>query len=149
MEKLLITLIAYPSAPKDLFDKGTELIKNFVSSELFEFTSSNPDIIFVLSGGSEFNASKLINPEKCTLILGFNENNSFAAAVEIKAYCNQQGINALLINAYKEEIEEYFKLMYLYKNAIKKIKEYKLGLIGEVSEWLIASNVDSRLLKGL
>jgi len=91
-------------------------------------------------------AIRLIDKSKHTLILGIDEGNSYAAATEIKAYCNQNKIKSTLLSVREQELVGTLKMYHSFKNAIARIKTYKLGLIGEISEWLIASKVEGALL---
>jgi L-fucose isomerase-like protein len=148
MANILINYIAYPSASEDIFKRGEKILHEKLPDLSFETSKSNPDILFILTGGSEYEAKNVLDGSTFVLILAMNENNSYAAATEIKAYCNQNNIGSILLNIDTEEnlsrlIEYYLRS----QQAIQKIKQYKLGLLGNISNWLIASDIQSNVLK--
>ncbi len=143
-----IALIAYPEAPKKLIDRGEKILHEKINKLDFEIVDENPDALFVVSGGSEMQAKKLLTAKENVIILAMTENNSYAAASEIKAYCNHVGINSILMNLDTEshpdrKIRNYTQAINAYTN----IKDYKVGLIGNISEWLINSTIDDDILK--
>jgi L-fucose isomerase-like protein len=147
MNKLKIGFIAFPGASKDVFKRGEEILKNKVQNIEFELEGKNPDAIFIITGGSENQAKKLLKGNKRILLLAITENNSYAASSEIKAYCNQNKIDSVLYNIdVEKDLETKLNYFITCTNALKKISSYKIGLIGEVSEWLISSNIDQSLL---
>jgi len=147
MNKLKINLIAFPDAPKDIIVRGEEILRNKLTDFDIEINNQNPDALFIITGGSESKAKSILIEKKQILILAITESNSYAAASEIKAYCNQNQINSVLYNI-DNETNLANKLSYYLKStkALNKLKKYKIGLIGEVSEWLIASNIEKNLL---
>jgi len=148
MSKLSLTYIAFPSASEDIYLRGKELLKKILPDITIDNSSSNPDCLFILTGGSEFKAKNLIDNMSHVLILALDENNSFAAATEIKAYCNQKKIKSVLINLDSDQNPSVKVENYICSNkAISKIKNYTIGLIGNISEWLIASDIPSSILK--
>lgn len=147
MSKLKINLIAFPDAPKELILKGEEILKNKFQNIDFEIGNSNPDALFILSGGSENQAKNILKNQKRILILAMSENNSYAAATEIKAFCNQNHIDSVIYNINQEEdIAAQINSYHTCITALNEISKYKIGLIGEVSEWLIASDIHADIL---
>ena len=147
MDKLKISLIAFPDAPEEIIKRGKEILNNKLPKFDIEITSQNPDVIFIITGGSENQVKNLLNGSKRILILAMTENNSYAAASEIKAYCNQNNINSILYNVdYEQDIQSKLAQYYKCNQALNNIASYKIGLIGEVSNWLIASDIDKKLL---
>lgn len=147
MNKLKINLIAFPAAPKEIIIRGEEILRTKLAEFDIEITDQNFDAFFIITGGSENQTKNLLKGKKQILILAMTESNSYAAASEIKAYCNQNQINSVLYNI---DNETYLadKLSYYLKSsqALNKLKDYKIGLIGEVSEWLIASDIENNVL---
>jgi len=148
MSKLSLTYIAFPSASEETYLRGEKLFKKILPDISIDNSTTNPDCLFILTGGSEFKAKNLIDNMSHVLILALDENNSFAAATEIKAYCNQKKIKSVLINLDSDQnpsvkVENYIRSI----KAISKIKNYTIGLIGNISEWLIASDIPSSILK--
>jgi L-fucose isomerase-like protein len=147
MNKLKINLIAFPAAPNEIIIRGEEVLRTKLAEFDIEITDQNFDALFVITGGSENQAKNLLKGKKQILILAMTESNSYAAASEIKAYCNQNQINSVLYNI-DNETDLNNKLSYYLKSskALNKLKDYKIGLIGEVSEWLIASDIENNVL---
>lgn len=148
MNKLQVSLVAFPNAPQEIFERGKEILLNKISrKEIIEFSDKNPDVIFVVSGGAENDAMNLLKSKKHILILSMNADNSNAAATEIKAYCNNNNIISKLVNIDNCNINTILENYTVFNQAQKKIEEHKLGLIGNVSKWLIASNPDKETIK--
>lgn len=142
-----MSLIAYPEAPEEIIKRGEEILRNKLPKFDIEITNENPNAIFVITGGSESQAKKLLKGSSRILILALTENNSYAAASEIKAYCNHNNINTILYNVdYEQDIQIELERYYICNQALNSIANYKIGLIGEVSNWLIASDIDKKLL---
>lgn len=148
MEKLRISLIAYPEAPGETFERGESIIKEKLNDMVFEIVNDKPDALFILSGGSEMQAKELLKSSKHILILSMTENNSYAAATEIKSYCNKKEINSVLYNIdYENDIGRKINFYIKSKQALSKISKYSVGLIGNVSEWLINSDIERPVLQ--
>lgn len=107
------------------------------------FVDSNPDIIWFLSGGSEHKVLDRIESKNRYCFLASRNNNSWAAAIEVKAFLNEKGINTKLFDVDKltslDELEKYLEHP-------KLDAPVKLGLIGGVSDWLVASTPEEDLL---
>lgn len=115
-----------------------------------------PILYLVLTGGTEQHAYKLIkerkeyfNSEPVTL-LAHPGNNSLPASLEILARLQQEGIKGKIIyldeNSNKEcwkDIEKTLKYFGVYH----KLRNTRIGLIGEPSDWLIASTADYATVK--
>ena len=148
MNDLKVNVIAFPTAPAEILEKGKKIIKSKFTNLNIIFNQSNPDAIFIVTGGSEKQAQNLLNETKRILILAVTSDNSYAAATEIKSYCNQNDIDSVLYNIdHETDIQQKVNFYVKSIQALKVISQYKVGLIGNVSEWLINSNIDQELLK--
>ena len=148
MNNILIKYIAFPSASLEVYNRGEEIIKKTFPEYNFIKSENNPELIFILSGGSENQAKEIVHNLSSVLLIAMNENNSYAAATEIKAYCNQNNIKSLLINIdIEKKISKKIGFYFRFYKAINNLKKYRIGLIGNVSKWLIASNMQSEVLK--
>jgi L-fucose isomerase-like protein len=148
MTQILVDYIAFPEASEDIFKRGEKILSEKLPAFSFEPSKTNPEILFILTGGSEFEAKMAIDGLNFVLILAMSESNSYAAATEIKAYCNQNKIGSILLNIDTEENLSRLVDYYLRsKQAIQKIKQIKIGLLGNISNWLIASDIQSNVLK--
>ena len=115
---------------------------NIVNIE--ELYNSDLALILIQSGGSEGlfleNISKLKGP---FYLLTYGNNNSLAASLEILSYLKDNNLEGEVLHGSNEYI-------------IKRIKEltkinvqYRFGIIGKPSDWLIASNVNYENAKRL
>ena len=143
-----VTLIAFPGATEEVIKRGEKILKSKLNSINIEIDNINPEALFVVSGGSENHAKSILENSKRMLILAMSENNSYAAATEIKSYCNQHKIDSVLYNIdheinVQDKINNYIKS----NDALNNLSQTKVGLIGKVSEWLISSDITKEILK--
>ena len=140
MNKLRLSLIAFPEAPQEVVKRGERMIKEKLNEVDIEIVHEKPDAFFIISGGSEMKAKELLQNSKNILVLSITENNGYAAATEIKSYCNKNNISSVLYNIdYESDINKKVNFYLKSKEALSRISEYSVGLIGNVSEWLINS----------
>lgn len=142
-----IKLVAYHGAPESLFKSGKEKFQEQFADVEFEFYSPQPDIILFLSGGSEKEAMQFIRPGNFYLLTAFEENNSYAAASEVKALLDKQNISAMLTDLHEPHDHRIIQRYIKAKDGLAKLEGKLLGLIGEVSPWLLASTIDETDLK--
>ncbi len=112
----------------------------------------DPDEVGGRSGASEPAGAEQTAPEpggriKPVLLLSIRGNNAFAAATEVMAWMINNGRMAILSDA--RDAAESGLLMRWQKAvcAWESLKGTKAGLIGTVSEWLVASDVPGKILK--
>jgi L-fucose isomerase-like protein len=139
--------LAYPGAPEKLIESGKNKIENFFPNTEFDFFSNDFTVLVFLSGGSENEAVHQIEPNKFYLLIAFEENNSWASATEVKAWMDTRNIAGVMLDLYdandRERAGGYFDVI----NKLEKLSGKKLGQVGEVSEWLVASTIDDKQLK--
>ena len=146
MKKIAVSLIAHKGAEKELFEEGKRVIQEIFPIDNVDFTNLQTDVLFVLSGGSENEAKQLISKDKPLLILASPSNNSHAAATEIKAYCNHLGLPSIMLNLAHKEFKKDALCFIAARQALESLKNQKLGLLGNVSDWLIISDIEKELL---
>lgn len=147
MIKLRVKLLAYSTADEHIFNQGKERFFRLLAPECVEFVEDDPDILLFLSGGSERAAANVLKEGKFYTLLAFMENNSYAAATEVKAYYNQNGARSVLLD-YDDRGTPYFiKNLYEVIKGLKRLRGQTLGLIGTFSDWLIASAIEPPLLE--
>jgi len=147
MEKLNICFITHPGAHDNIMEQGNKIIQQVFSNDHYKTVTSDPDVIFVLTGGSEKQATQIINDQRFLLIIANEANNSYAAASEIKSFANTKNINSILVNIDHDDLKIHLEVFHKVKNALRKFKNYNLGLIGNVSEWLINSSIEASVIK--
>lgn len=105
-------------------------------------------IVFVESGGSEAEFVKIFDKlENPIILLSNGKNNSLPASLEIKTYIAQHNKTSLLLTGDEEQIAEGIKNASSVFGAMNALKDTNLGVIGKPSDWLIASQVDYKLVK--
>jgi len=142
-------LLAFRGAPAEIFEKAAERLAGLLPADTYTLADSSPDILFFLSGGSEQEAIRYTLPSRFLLLIGSRHGNAYASATEVKAYLDHRKIPAMLLDEEEEETREMLRLSLIARNALKNLCGKKLGLIGEVSEWLIASTVPVYLLQSV
>lgn len=139
-------LLAFNRAPEDIFSAGQANLKRHFSKFDFDFSSKKPFLLFFLSGGSERFALESVTGDIFYLLLASEENNSLAAATEVKAWMRQHEMDCLLADINEEDDRKKVVKYLEVKSALDGLIGKKLGLVGEVSDWLVASDVRSELL---
>jgi len=115
---------------------------DFIMSE----KTSDPimSIVFVETGGSETKFLTLFEQlESPVILLSNGKNNSLPASFEIKTYCALHGKEGYIITGNEEQCANEIRHFARVKHAIKVLKNNNLGVIGQPSDWLIASSMDA------
>jgi hypothetical protein len=124
-----------------------EEFDNFISVS----TNNSINILYILTGGTEEaflkKASTLCRP---FILLSDSYSNSLAATLEICTYLSNNKIEHYHINApiniansFEDKIKKTLELLdFNATNYMDCIKGSKIGLIGNASPWLIASNIN-------
>ena len=100
------------------------------------------DIYFIETGGSETKfLAQFDNVKAPVVLLSNGKNNSLPASLEIKSYCSLHDIPAVILTGDEKKIATILKPFARAILAKHAIEENKLGLIGEPSDWLIASSI--------
>lgn len=106
------------------------------------------NFIFVKSGGTEnlFKKAydKLSGPY---YLLTTGEYNSLAAAIEIATFLKSQNENCEILHGDIEEVANRVKFLATVASCKKQLSGTKFGVIGEPSDWLIASSINEEQLK--
>lgn len=126
--------------------EAAEYLGRLLPGQKFTMTDRSPDIILFMSGGSERRAIELSDPARPVLLLSVRGNNAYAAATEVMAWMVNHSRIAMLSDA-ADAAES--GLIDRWKAAVgtwEKLKGRRAGLIGTVSEWLVASDVQGEIL---
>ncbi|MDP3443578.1 MAG: hypothetical protein Q8T08_12035 [Ignavibacteria bacterium] len=144
---LKVKFVAFDQATPDLFAKAESKLRRQCASLLFETSDKRADIIYFISGGSELEAVNTLDKSLSTLLLAGAANNAWAAATEVKAFANQNGIETQLVSFDTINLEEQLIQHLKIISSFEKLKGQRLGLIGSVSDWLVSSDVSAETLK--
>jgi len=105
--------------------------------------------ILVLTGGVEREVLKIIAQlPPPTLLIAHPAHNSLPASLEILARIRQDGGEGRILFGSPEEIAAGLEQELLIVNAWDRLRFSRVGLIGDPSDWLVASDVDRAFLKG-
>jgi len=138
---------AFKNAPEKIFSEGYTKLTRYFSEFGFDLKASDPHLFFILSGGSELFAIEQMSEGNFYLLLASGENNSWAAATEIKAWMDEHRIDGMLFDLENYNDLAKIKNMFTLIEALAGLQGKSIGLIGEPSEWLVASDVDLKALK--
>ncbi len=115
---------------------------------LGNYQSVDLPIILVKTGGVEGKFKKLYEqlPEPYIILAG-NTHNALAASLEILAFLRQRGKKAEIIHGDIEYINIRLKVLARVFQVRKKLTGIRLGVLGEPSDWLIASSMAYELVR--
>lgn len=142
---------AMAAGTPELQREEEEFLRSIDPKKEFEFGepgASSPTLFFVQTGGSEIYFKEIYEqyPEPYLLLVA-GSRNSLAAALEILSFLHRQGKKGHILqgepSAINKDLHRYVKLF----EVSQKLRSSRLGVIGEPSDWLIASGVDAQKLK--
>jgi L-fucose isomerase-like protein len=146
--KLKIKLLAFRGAPDAIFENVGKRIEKLLPPGNYALIESDPDVLFFLTGGSERSALEQVSAGYFYLLIGSQYDNSYASATEVKAYLNNMNIPSMLLDEEEAETAALLKDIVTVKQALNNLRGKKLGLIGQVSNWLVSSTIPASLLEG-
>lgn len=124
-----------------------EFMRRILPAGSFVMTDIQPDIILFMSGGSERRAIELADPGRPVLLLSIRGNNAYAAATEVMAWMVNNNRFALLSDAIDASESGLIDRWGKASAALQQLEGSRAGLIGTVSEWLVASDVPAETLR--
>lgn len=142
-----LAYLSYNKDDKTLQQRSEEILKIFLNGNDFEWNSKAGQILFIASGGSEKGAVEITKDFKYITLLCHREENSFAATMEIAAYLRDQGKKARIIDIFADGALKEFNQALKVHQALESLRGQKAALIGEVSDWLIISDVEDQNIK--
>ncbi|MGY5876438.1 MAG: hypothetical protein RTU30_11890, partial [Candidatus Thorarchaeota archaeon] len=110
-----------------------------------ETSRNRHTFIFVGSGGTERAMADFIQTNEINdpiILLAHESGNSLPAAMETRAYLQKEGQVARVIHAPLDDILKLIQQWNEFVDIENQIRNSRLGIFGEPSSWLIASNVD-------
>jgi L-fucose isomerase-like protein len=117
----------------------------------YDFSCCDLVIISVLTGGTENQFIEiwpdLQNSGRPFILVAFNSDNSLPATLEIKTWLNEHNIAAPIVHGDLESIAQKLALQVEIHQTKAAIARETAGVIGDPSDWLIASNPDYRELE--
>ncbi len=147
MTPLKIKLLAFRGAPDAVFENADMQIQKLIASENYVVVDEKPDVLYFLSGGSEMPATEVVTPGRFYILIGSRHNNAWASATEVKTWMNARGIPSLLLDEEEADTRVVLENFLKVRTALENLNEKRTGLIGNVSDWLISSAIDAKILK--
>ncbi len=140
-----ISIVAYNDvSEKTLSNAKRKFLSKFKDVKADDFVYSDPDVIWFLTGGSEHNALEQIEPQKRYCFIANQNDNSWAAATEVKALLNEKGIKTRIFNF---DLIDSLEKIQLFLEEGKVFKKTKMAMIGKPESWLVASVPEYDLLE--
>ena len=137
------------SMKADLLKKIASASSTFELQDVKRPSGDRPAAILVLTGGVEREVLKLIAQlHPPALLIAHPSHNSLPAALEILARIRQDGGEGRILFGTSEEIAVGLERELVISKAWEGLRFSRVGLIGEPSDWLVASDVDRAFLKG-
>lgn len=147
MYTIKVALLHHVNPSDELLKKGKKALHKILQACSYTITDKNPDLLFFISGGSEQGAIRYISEDRFPLLLADKENNAFAAASEVLAWCKNRNIpSKLFIYTNPDALNEISEYIHV-KRALASLDNKTIGLIGTSSDWLINSTVEAENLK--
>lgn len=148
-ELLHVSWAAHDGAGSDTACKAEEFMKSILPENSFIMSDENPDIILFMSGGSERKAISVTTPGHPVLLLSIRGNNAYAAATEVMARMVNNNRFAMLSDALDASESGLLETWRRTAGVWKRVEGMKAGLIGSVSDWLVASEVPADRLRNM
>ncbi len=130
---------------KEIEQEGVRIVES-----MSEVPSGEPVYLFIGTGGTENEVAKFLKSAKLDppiIILSYDERNSLPASMEIRAYLEMKGVQAMIVHRPLAQLHALLSRWSTYTQIKERLKRSKLGVIGEPSSWLIASGVDPAKVK--
>ncbi len=147
MKKTGIKLLAFEGADKAVFDDGRALLFRHLPRTLVEISDTRYDALFFITGGSEREAVNAVSNLDHVLLLTHPGSNSHASATEVKAWLNANNKASELLDITHGDTIKKIQLQQTVSNHLSTLSGTRLGLIGDVSHWLVASSVSAQQLE--
>ena len=121
-------------------------------NDFADYGSHDLDLIFVRTGGTEGIFKRLLpqlvaQSAKPFYLLASDKSNSLAASLEILSYLRQQGVQGEILHGSAQYVSSRILMLNRVGEAEQKLRQCRLGVIGEPSDWLIASPKDASSVK--
>ncbi|MBO4635327.1 MAG: hypothetical protein J5669_08160 [Bacteroidales bacterium] len=119
----------------------------FKGADFSDFGTHTLDLIYVRTGGAE-GIFKSLLPEMLArgieryYLLTSGKSNSLAASLEILSYLKLQGLKGEVLHGSAAYLQARVQALETVANAREMLNGARIGVVGEPSDWLIASHAD-------
>lgn len=123
----------------------------FRGADFTDFGTHTLDLIYVRTGGAE-GIFKSLLPEMLArgteryYLLTSGKSNSLAASLEILSYLRRQGLKGEVLHGSAEYLQHRVQVLETVAEARMKLHGTRIGVVGQPSDWLIASQADPMAL---
>ena len=137
---------AVRQATKEFLD-SLDITFDFKGNDFADYGSHTLDLIYIRTGGTEGIFKRLLpalqaaSPQPFYLLTS-GKSNSLAASMEILAYLRQHSLSGEILHGDAAYITQRIRLLTAVNEAKRKMRGSRLGVIGQPSDWLIASHAD-------
>lgn len=131
-----IRAFAFSDADAVVYQQGRQQLEDAFPDLRFSYVD-DAQVLHFITGGSEAAAVAAMQPGKMYLLLAGAEGNSWAAATEVKAWASENGIPAILVSI--DDDKDLLRQFGTVTSAFETLRGKRAGLIGGVSDWLVAS----------
>ncbi len=144
-----------PISPEGVKDEVLEILSKsngkIIAPEDFKKDSEiDRDFLFIGTGGTENIVADFLKqhpPQGSVEILSYELRNSLPAAMEIRSYLQNIGIESQIIHHSLTELTQIISEWCEFADILTKLRESTIGIIGQPSSWLIASDIDANKVK--
>jgi L-fucose isomerase-like protein len=108
-------------------------------------TATDRVILFIGTGGTENDVADFLSQHSLRppiTLLSYDLRNSLPAAMEIRSYLQQNGIESRIVYSSFSELHQTVSEWSEFADVLTKVSRSSIGIIGKPSSWLIASEID-------
>jgi len=142
-----IAYLSYDDGDQELMHRSVQILDEFFKTVSYSIKQDEGQLLFIASGGSEQKTVQLTQEHQNITLLCHRESNSYAATIEIAAYLRAQNKRVSIIDVFATDAFHEFEKFQKVNQALENLAKHKAALIGEVSDWLIISDIESQLIK--
>lgn len=124
----------------------------FRGSDYSDYGQHALNLIYVRTGGTEGIFRRLLPELQAKsahpfYLLTSGKSNSLAASLEILSFLRQNNLQGEILHGRTDYVTHKIKMLLAAREAKRKLAGCRLGIIGQPSDWLIASQTDKEGIK--
>ena len=134
------------------FLNSLKLMPSLQGNDFSSYGQHDLNLIYVRTGGTEGLFRQLLpqllhQSDRPFYLLTSGKSNSLAASLEILSYLRQKGLRGEVLHGSTAYVTERIAQLEKVEHAGKTMRGMRLGIVGQPSDWLIASEVDSCVVR--
>lgn len=124
----------------------------FMGDDFNSYGSHDLDIIMVCTGGTEGIFKRMLpmlreKSQKPFYLLASNKSNALPASMEILSFLREFGLEGEILHGQPSYISLRINQLLRVQKAVRRLQKSRLAVIGQPSDWLIASHADYALVR--